>query len=202
MGITKATPPDEAKAIVTEAINNSTILDVTRTFMKSSTDRIELTSPLPIYTLGMDELTSKSLNNAQIKGWQYVAFQDDEPVGGAELDINEDSELRFSNLNSSPYNIESVRMIMEAEQSDIVIEKDFEARLLKIPDLYVIAVWLHNEEEDILIPLLPTNENLESNKMYSPETLFEDLGPSIEVRRNFNFKLNMFDLKFKEENPR
>ncbi len=62
-----------------------------------------------------------------------------------------------------------------AEELDEVREEDFELRLLDIPSLYVVALWLHGAR-DLIVPLPPTREGLEPYAVYEEGAVIERLG--------------------------
>ena len=56
-----------------------------------------------------------------------------------------------------------------------MVRNDYEVRLLSIPALYVMALWLHGEADDLLLPMPPTNEILDAKKVYTPADLLKRL---------------------------
>jgi hypothetical protein len=94
--------------------------------------------------------------------------------------------VQFSHFNTGPFVEETVWAILQAENLDDVVKNDYEARILRIPTLYVMAIWLHNKKNDILIPMPPTNENLTPEKTYSQKDFFSSLNINVQTRSDFD----------------
>src|SRR5439155_13299048 len=88
--------------------------------------------------------------------------------------------LKFSHLNQGPFVEETIKGVKYAESLNEVLNNNFELRLLKIPALYIVALWLH-AEQDILFPLPPTHHVLKPYSTYNEEEFARALsGPAIE----------------------
>ena len=81
-----------------------------------------------------------------------------------------------------PFTAATVTTIDEVEGWDEVAEQDFEMRLLRIPALYLMTLWLHREDYvgDLFSPLEPAPEGLDPQARYSWGELVEVLRPQAE----------------------
>jgi hypothetical protein len=94
--------------------------------------------------------------------------------------------MQFSHLNTGPFVEESMRALALAESLEEVANHQYVVRLLSIPALYVMALWLHCEVGDILIPMPPTNERLIPSQPCTPAEFFKRLIPAAEARQAFD----------------
>jgi hypothetical protein len=136
-------------------------------------DRLAAAAPHHVYFVSLESIAAgKVFSQAELTGWRYIVLDDERPLFAAELDIDlAQGALEFSNTNQGPHVEGTLEGVRIAESLDDVREHDFELRLLEIPSLYVIALWLHGEEKDLLIPLPPTNPRLTPYDIYTSEEL-------------------------------
>ncbi len=64
-----------------------------------------------------------------------------------------------------------------AEQLPQVEKQDYEPRLLDIPSILFVAVWLHGKSDDIIIPLPPTFGRWNAYQPYSESEIIKLLKP-------------------------
>jgi hypothetical protein len=139
--------------------------------------RINLSQPLPVYRLGLDELQGpESLDKAQHVGWRYLV---ERPGGGsaAYADVKETSgeEPRFASLSQ---NRNAARLSQAAHLAERVakdLRDDCEARILDVPALYISTIWL-TCTTPIFIPFI------DGVRLADPST-------SVEVDSNFVVRL-------------
>src|SRR5205814_7734225 len=61
--------------------------------------------------------------------------------------------LQFLGLTHGPFTGATVEALHAAERMPKVAAADYDMRLLKIPAVYLAALWLHADNDDILIPM-------------------------------------------------
>jgi hypothetical protein len=66
-----------------------------------------------------------------------------------------------------------ISMVEERAGDDVGDE--FELRLLRIPAVYSVNLWLHGTRSDYLVPLEPAPPSLESGTIYEPEDALDHL---------------------------
>jgi len=186
MGIIAGEPPANGKQIVTEAVKEITISPgkMLRS-IKPILGTPQITQPISIFSIGADELDLSHLLQTEASGWRYFIIHNNKPLLSAELELSE-GKLTFSNVALGVLNEEIIRLILQAEEFDEVQNTDFELRLLKIPALNAIALWLFNEEkESLIIPILP-NESLVEKHKFSVEDFFAELQPNAQMRHDYD----------------
>jgi hypothetical protein len=72
-----------------------------------------------------------------------------------DTDAKTGKALRFGGLFETCFSKETLEALRMAEALPQVKKQDYELRFLDIPVVYFVAVWLHAESDDILIPLPP-----------------------------------------------
>ena len=174
MALTHSRPPAKALDIVRTALG-SLIDQPTGTahdMALGGTENLRAAAPHKIYFVGLQDVAGgRLLSSAKLTGWRYIIVKGDYPMAAAELGTDESGGgLEFSQLNQGPFVSSTVEGVSLAERLDEVLSDNYEPRLLRIPGLFVIALWLHGQtQNDLLIPLPPTRPELEPYATYTEE---------------------------------
>jgi len=134
--------------------------------------------PHPVYVAGLDDLADgKLLAAAKQTGWRYLLVHGDAAVGEAELSAEtraprgaksaRSKEPQFLGLTHGPFTAATIDALHAAERLPQIEKADYELRLLKVPAVYLVALWLHSGSEDILIPLGQPPAGLKKNRPYT-----------------------------------
>ncbi|HET7489681.1 MAG TPA: hypothetical protein VFJ85_17265 [Acidimicrobiales bacterium] len=179
MPVTQSTPPSEAEEAVRAALDHFAGVPETRLHALAGTRPAELapTVPHPVYTLGLSDLTAAGagLGTTQATGWRYLLRQDDQVVASAETVADQAGRALFSHFNSGPFVASTAAALSTAEGLAETQEGSYELRLLHVPALYAMALWLHGDAGDLLIPLAPAPEGIEANRAYPADELLGEL---------------------------
>jgi len=117
-------------------------------------------------------------------GWRYIASSGKTKIS---VDMGYDAKDQrhfFHSLNENPFVAETVSRIALARKNRNVHAGSYELRVLEIPALYIVAIWLKDEKgsNDILVPLEPTHPALKAGSEYDSKTFFLALEkPAAEV---------------------
>jgi hypothetical protein len=149
-------------------------------------ENLALVAPHRMYTLGADAIVSDGLSAAVPAGWRFLVADGDRVVASAELagDAGE-----APSLNGGPYVASTATAIDELERLPLLVQGDYEFRMLKVPALYVVAAWLVGDN-DALVPLAPAPSFLAAGRPYSEAEFIGALqGPAQEVVSRTDEKL-------------
>jgi len=145
-----------------------------------------------VYFVPLDALAEgKLLSAAKQTSWRYLLVQDDAAIGEAELSAGRRSakgaaarSLEFVSLTHGPFAPATVEALGAAERLPQVARADYELRLLRIPAVYFVALWLHRADDDILIPMGDPPAGLKRNEPYGEAAVIEALrGPAEQAKR-------------------
>lgn len=142
----------------------------------ASNQTLSVTMPHQIYFIELESIArGEMLSAAKLVGWRYLLLKDDALQAAAELSINEESgDLEFSNINESPFVEATLQAVTLAQSLEITRTYDFEVRLLKIPALHIVALWLQGESSN-LIPLRGSRNISRFDAVYSEDEFFNSL---------------------------
>jgi len=182
-------PPPAGLEIVTAGLNRflSTQSSAARALSVGSEEDAysSLAAAVPhlVYFVGLDDVAqSRMLSAARPTSWRYILLKGDYAYAAAEVTINEDGELGgFSHVDRGPFAENIVAAVELAEITDTARGGDYELRLLSVPALYLVALWLHGAD-DLILPLAPAPGALEAERVYTEDQIFTELAELIERR--------------------
>jgi hypothetical protein len=161
MALITPTPPKQALDAV-----HSTFLELNRNrafrspALRGATGTLQLTEPHQVFTLGLTDLAAgKGLDAARPTGWRYLVQEGDKVLASAEsVAMGAANEHVFSAFNEGGFVASSASAIRAVREAPEVEQGGFELRLLNVPGLYVLALWLHGApgKGDLLVPLAPS----------------------------------------------
>jgi len=158
-------------------------------------EKVSHSEPHPVYFVPLDALAQgKLLAAATQTSWRYLLVQDDAAVAEAELSAGDRTAkkgvrakpLQFLGVTHGPFTAATVDALHAAEQLPKVTAADYELRLLKIPAVYLAALWLHAENDDILIPMGQPPGGLKKNRPYSEKQVIRALRGVVEQTKQFH----------------
>ncbi|PLW71418.1 hypothetical protein C0036_17940, partial [Streptomyces sp. DJ] len=149
-----------------------------RTALGSSAGAPEHALPVHVLHLGT---ARGGLPHAERTGWQFLV-RDGERVVAAETVRSADG-WAFSHVSEGPFVSSTVRALRQAE----ALAGQYEPRVLSVPGLYMVALWLHSDaagddtapgEADLLVPLAPAPPGIAAHRPHR----VADLIPVLSLR--------------------
>lgn len=125
--------------------------------------------PHQVYSLGLTELLKGGgVKDAQLVSWRYFVTTASPQVSSAEVNVDAKGGHSFAQLNTGPFNESTLTAVESLTQDPQVEAQSYDMRLLRIPALYVTAVWLKCDEPrgDLVVPIAPTIPILVAGKLY------------------------------------
>jgi hypothetical protein len=162
-------------------------------------EELHQSEPHPVYVATLDDLAAgKLLAAAKQTGWRYLLAQNDEVVAEAELVAGRAAKgakgakaakgggLEFAGLTHGPFTGATVDGLHAAERLPQVEKADYELRLLKVPAVYLVALWLHGNDEDILVPIGQPPAGLKKNRAYTEARVLRALRATVARTKEFH----------------
>jgi hypothetical protein len=140
-------------------------------------------APQIIFTSTTEALfEGRLLEDAVPTAWQYVLVANGELAGVAEVSHSGPG-------GESPRSFDVLRPAKRAEAINKVVAiaetlpGEYEFRMLRVPNLYLLAVWLRNAGCDLLLPVAPVPSVLGKIPIYTEQALIRALRPLAIQRR-------------------
>ena len=141
-----------------------------------------VSAPVRVHNLGADAIAAgKGLDAAQATGWLSTLTSDGQVRGTIELVPRRQTRrtggaaegLGFGGFTSGPLQRSLANTIEAAERE--AGRSSVRVAVLRVPALYLLAVWLHGDEGDQLIPVPPCPPSLKPGERYPAERAFAAL---------------------------
>jgi hypothetical protein len=149
-------------------------------FLGISRKNLTIAAPFPEYTGGEGLTSGHLLSAARLTEWRYPLLNGTNVVGAAVVAADRRTgEIRGFNRLSKPEGgtMDALRI---AQQWPQIKNQDYEVRRLNIRAIHFVAVWLHGESDDIIVPLPPTFQRWTAYQAYSEREMIELLKPEME----------------------
>ncbi|MFI7502670.1 hypothetical protein ACIBVL_30185 [Streptomyces sp. NPDC049687] len=126
--------------------------------------------PLPLFVL--DRVTPEGVSATRLAGWRFLIRCGDRAVAAAETRLTPDG-WAFSHFFEGPYIASTERALRQAESAT----QAYQARLLSVPGLYMLTLWLHGDTDtdgttghpaatDLLVPLAPAPPGIAAHRAH------------------------------------
>lgn len=124
--------------------------------------------PLPLHVL--DRVTPEGTAVTRLAGWRFLIRCGDRAVAAAETMLTPDG-WAFSHFFEGPYIASTERALRQAEN----MKGAYQPRLLSVPGLYMLTLWLHGDltadgaddhpaATDLLVPLAPAPPGIAAHR--------------------------------------
>ncbi|MFJ9966329.1 hypothetical protein [Streptomyces avermitilis] len=164
-------PPAPAPALrtVLTALGSPTAVREARTpSLRNAQGPVTPELPLPVHVL--DRITPAGASATRLAGWRFLIRCGDRAVAAAETMLTPDG-WAFSHFFEGPYVTATERALRQAE----TMKQPYQARLLSVPELYMLTLWLHGDctadgatghpaATDLLVPLAPAPPGIAAHR--------------------------------------
>ncbi|QIQ05858.1 hypothetical protein [Streptomyces liangshanensis] len=184
-------PPAPAPALrsVLAALGSPTAVREARTpALRSVQGPLSPEFPLPLHVLDQVAPKGRAVPPAgraprtRLVGWRFLIRSGDRAVAAADTMLTADG-WAFSRFFEGPYLASTERALRHAE----TLGTSYQPRLLSVPELYMITLWLHSDTEadasegsplpaDILVPLAPAPPGIAAHRPHGVAELLPMIG--------------------------
>lgn len=149
-----------------------------------------LAAPLAVHNLRLSDLEKPGrLADAPMTAWRYLVEEAGATVASAEVSVDANGAVRgFDHLNEGPYVKATAAAQKAAAKLPQVRDGRVEARIVRIPALYVMALWLKDldGDADLVVPMAPAPPYLEANRPYTEGEFLKALAEPAKERAKFS----------------
>lgn len=151
--------PSDALDRIREHLSRDSDVPTTRG-MKSLRGRPSMgtSDGIETWVLGLDEAETGALDQAQPNAWRYLVFEGERALSEAHLHTDAGAST-VTAMVEGPTTTGLLGAFAVAEGLDAMQSHDFEPRLLLVPSVTFVALWLHATEtgvDDVFIPIPPS----------------------------------------------
>jgi len=145
----------------------------TRRLASAAPSGLSLAAPHQMYNLGLADIKGNNpVAKAKPTAWRYLVVENNSVIAAAEaVQKTRSAKPQFSSTNEGPFVDSMARAIEVAEHLPEVQAGQFEFSVLRVPALYLIALWLQGSgsksKGDIFIPLAPAPPGMKAGQHMS-----------------------------------
>jgi hypothetical protein len=168
--------PAPALRTVLTALGSRTVVGEARTpSLLSAQGPVMPGLPLPVHVL--ERVASEGVSATRLAGWRFLISCGGHAVAAAETRLTPDGWV-FSHFFEGPY-VAATEIALRLGES---LRQPYQARLLSVPELYMLTLWLHGDctadgaighpaATDLLVPLAPAPPGIAANRPYQVSDL-------------------------------
>jgi hypothetical protein len=153
--------------------------------LRSATGPLQVMQSHQVFTLDLTDLVAgRGLQAARPSGWRFLIQDGEKVVAAAETVVTGISaEHLFSGFSEGPFAPSTADAIRTAQRLPDVERGEFELRLLRVPALYFMAVWVYDTggKGDLLLPLAPAPQGIQAGQAVAATTLLRELASRAEA---------------------
>lgn len=175
-------PPAPAPALrsVLAALGSPTAVREARTpSLRAAQGPASPELPLPVHVL--DRIAPSGTSSTRLAGWRFLIRAGERAVAAADTMLTPDG-WTFSHFFEGPYIASTERALRHAE----AMPMPYQPRLLSVPELYMLTLWLHGDctadgaggllaPSDVLVPLAPAPPGIAAHRPHRATELLEVL---------------------------
>jgi hypothetical protein len=162
-------PKPALRSALTALGSPTAVRDPRTPALRSASGPLSAELPLPVHVL--DRITKPGRRpRTRLAGWRFLIHSGDRAVAAAETMLTPDG-WAFSHFFEGPYVPSTELALRQAE----AITGSFQPRLLSVPELYMLTLWLHGdttadaagghpEPTDLLVPLAPAPPGIAAHR--------------------------------------
>ncbi|WP_369218515.1 hypothetical protein, partial [Streptomyces flavofungini] len=135
--------------------------------------------PLPVHVL--DRITPEGTSPTRLAGWRFLIRGGERALAAADTMLTPDG-WAFSHFFEGPYIASTERALRHAEAMPMPCQP----RLLSVPELYMLTLWLHRDctddgaegplaATDLLVPLAPAPPGIAAHRPHRAAELLQVL---------------------------
>ncbi|MEV1046193.1 hypothetical protein [Streptomyces sp. NPDC049916] len=176
-------PAPALRSVLTALGSPTAVREARTSALRSVQGPLSPELPLPVHVL--DRITpARTAPLTRLAAWRFLIRSESRAVAAADTVLTPDG-WAFSHFFEGPYLASTELAVRQAEAS----ATPYQARLLSIPELYMLTLWLHGDTDadpaagvpapsDVLVPLAPAPPGIAAHRPHR----VADLLPVISLR--------------------
>ncbi|MFF3336462.1 hypothetical protein ACFYWX_44415 [Streptomyces sp. NPDC002888] len=161
-------PAPALRSVLTALGSPTAVLEARTPSLRTAQGPATPDLPLPVHVL--DRITPEGVSATRLAGWRFLIRCGDRAVAAAETMLTPDG-WAFSHFFEGPYIASTELALRQAE----TLPQAYQPRLLSLPGLYMLTLWLHGDctadgaeghpaATDLLVPLAPAPPGIAAHR--------------------------------------
>ncbi|CAL9380114.1 hypothetical protein [Streptomyces sp. enrichment culture] len=161
-------PAPALRSVLTALGSPTAVREAPTPSLRSAPGPVTPELPLPVHVL--EGITATGAPATRLAGWRFLIFSGEHALAAAETRLTPDG-WAFAHFFEGPYIASTERALRQAES----LPQAYQPRLLSIPGLYMLTLWLHGDcaadgstggprPTDLLVPLAPAPPGIAAHR--------------------------------------
>jgi hypothetical protein len=186
MSIRLIEPPPRAIELLRSVLDGFVVDGryVLRSLRGKLKESITIEQAHPVHNIGLQGIIEKPGLDFELTAWRFLLIEEHVAVAAAELSVKAGSDIGFSSVTTGPYVASTAEAIANLSGNPEFQKHDWNMRLLRIPALYFVALWLQgiSVKADRFCAVGPIPDFVEKDQVYSWNELRDRLVPAARQR--------------------
>ncbi|MCZ7461568.1 hypothetical protein [Streptomyces sp. WMMC940] len=163
-------PAPALRSVLTALGSPSAVREARTPALRSVQGAVTAELPLPVHVLDQVVPQGDRRPRTRLAGWRFLIRGGDRAIAAADTMLTPDG-WAFSHFFEGPYIASTERALQQAE----ALPGSYQPRLLSVPELYMLTLWLHGNREtdpakgkpapaDLLVPLAPAPPGIAAHR--------------------------------------
>ncbi|MEU2157020.1 hypothetical protein ABZ532_18725 [Streptomyces sp. NPDC019396] len=163
-------PTPALRSVLTALGSPAAVRQAPTPTLRSVQGAVSAELPLPVHVLDQVVPRPGQAPRTRLAGWRFLIRAGERSVAAADTMLTPDG-WAFSHFFEGPYLVSTERALIQAE----ALTTDYQPRLLSIPELYMLTLWLHGDTaadasagapapDDLLVPLAPAPPGIAAHR--------------------------------------
>jgi hypothetical protein len=173
MPVTFAQPPQQVAEVTQNKLQEMALGQHFRIapLATAQASQIQISSGHAVYNIGLDDLLSnKPLSALPLTAWRFIVRSGATEAAAAETFTDpQKGTADFASVNSGPFVSGTITALQTIATDPAFAQGDWEGRMIRVPALYVMAIWAHDKKtgNDIIRVTAPAPPYLDTAKNYT-----------------------------------
>lgn len=165
-------PAPALRSVLTALGSPAAVREAPTPALRSVQGTVSAELPLPVHVLDQVVPRPGRRPRTRLAGWRFLIRSGDRAIAAADTMLTPDG-WAFSHFFEGPYIASTERALIQAE----TLPDGYQPRLLSVPELYMITLWLHGDTEadaasgrpapaDLLVPLAPAPPGIAAHRAH------------------------------------
>ncbi|WP_338675354.1 hypothetical protein V1460_22035 [Streptomyces sp. SCSIO 30461] len=163
-------PQPALRSVLTALGSPAAVRQAPTPTLRSVQGAVSAELPLPVYVLEQVVPRPGQAPRTRLAGWRFLIRAGERSVAAADTMLTQDG-WAFSHFFEGPYLVATEQALVQAE----ALTSDYQPRLLSVPELYMLTLWLHGDitadassgapaPDDLLVPLAPAPPGIAAHR--------------------------------------
>jgi hypothetical protein len=165
-----AAPPDAHQILTSHLQELFHRAPVPKALAGLSAPALSATHGYQVYSVNLEDLSAgRLLDAARPQSWRYLLLEQGAAVAEADLQTDATGVSRVVAVHRGPSAGGTAQALSAIVATPALAQGDYEPRLLEIPGVHFVGLWLAGQAGNYIVPIAPDRSSLPRNQVLKEE---------------------------------